>query len=187
MKKELINKIESLNRRLVIKDKVVELVIIGGAALILYGKVDRYTEDLDSFIKCQDEFFSIEQHWIKDMANKYTFNSHAENVVPRIYEMLKMDNKMFEYKELELSNVKIWLASMEFVTFLKILAAIDRGTRKHDYTDLIWVKRDFDDFDFEHFQKFVDFYWDTYSGETFRNKFNKFYEDWLGWVVSDKV
>lgn len=154
--------------------------------MILNDKVNRYTEDLDSFIKEGNNFYSIEDHWIKDIANNHTFNSHAENVVPKIYEMLKMDNKMFEYEELNLSNVKIWLASMEFVTFLKILAAIDRGTRKHDYTDLIWVKRDFDDFDFAHFQKFVDFYWDSYTGETYRNRFHKFYEDWLGWVVSGK-
>lgn len=81
MKKDLIIKLRSVNAYLATSGSKAELIVIGGAALILNNKVNRGTEDIDSFQKEGNKFISLDEGVMFVLVSKENINSHAENAI----------------------------------------------------------------------------------------------------------
>ncbi len=177
MRNEIINKLKNFARDLKV-DKL-DIVVIGGSALIITGKIDRHTHDVDSFIKQDNKFVTYEQLQLNDLAWEYTLNSHAEAFGINLF--LEFEDQFKLIEDIKEREIKFYTPSIEFIIFTKIYAGMDR-TR--DWNDIMFVKDDLKQINFSRLQYFIESWEDKFATKKEVDKFSKHYDEWLEYIHS---
>lgn len=173
--RDVINKLSKFNSILTMRDARFDIVIIGGAALIMKELIMRVTHDIDCFIISDDvKLFGFENTEFKDEAWNQTINSHA-NIFEIDKYLMKLEDKL-EKVDLGLSNLEVYLPSTEFLIFTKILSGINR---KKDMDDIKSILSTGYKIDFVKLSKIVEVWANNFPSKKELDKFNKHYDNWL--------
>lgn len=132
---QLIENLRKLDNFLQRKNKEITLHLIGGMALHLHGiNIGRVTQDWDSVKEVSDDEIISNIHEIAEASGlEKWFDLGASSIsLPDNYE-----SRLIEYKDIKLSNIKIYLLSKKDIVLLKVAAYHNRSVQG--------VMRDLDD------------------------------------------
>lgn len=124
---ELVKNLVTLNSKLDSLNIEIDLHLIGGMALHLHGiDIGRKTQDWDNVNKIDNENVIKEIHEIADdVGMECWFDFGAESIpVQADYK-----DRLVEYRDLNLSNIKLFLLSLEDLIELKVASYYDRSTK----------------------------------------------------------
>ncbi len=174
---EIKNRLLDLNDHLANKNEKLEMVIIGGASLIIKELIDRATHDIDCFVKEGDKIFGLEETEHERFAFSLQMNSHAN--IFGIEQFLKLEDDL-EEKSFELSNIKVYVPSTEFLIFTKLLSGI---YRKKDMDDIKSILDTGYEIDWKKLSKITEGWAKRYASDKELKEFNDHYENWMMSVI----
>lgn len=134
-KKEILRLFELLNDELSLNHEKGELVLVGGAVMCLVYETREATQDIDAFFKPSSS--------IRKAAQKIS----AKEKIPENWLNDGVKGFLSEFGDhdlyLDLSHLKIWTASSEYMLAMKCLS-MRIGAEFHDEDDIRYLLRNLD-------------------------------------------
>lgn len=123
-----------LNDRLKCANQSLTLYTVGGFALKCYGL--KSTMDIDAFYDANETIEKI----IEDIGNEYKINPIGEHWINKAVAYLKdkrvkNPGKEFSEKLIELSNLEVYKANLDYLLVMKVFAVYDNKKDKIKHLD----------------------------------------------------
>lgn len=175
-KDELISRLKSFDQELEIINIKCKIGLIGGAAFLLSGWIERATKDIDAYVLFNGNPKKFEPEIIK-IANRYDINHDALIYAEEVIGPLQSEDEWTLLCDVKFNNLEVFIPSPNTLAITKLFVAIKRD----DYSD-ITTKEFLRDVDIEAVKKHIDFLYNDPNGYLTKETYDKLVESYETWI-----